>query len=157
MFDFCINIYNLGFREILFCISIYVSLFHLFGTMYLDYVCQFQSLPVEIIHLMDTYLSNLKEFISLMNSACQILIQTRFLLDPVEEKISLKFHLANFCSVIDGFRKKWKIQAWYLDVTSDQILDKFHTSCKYEARVWNYIVAIIKKKLSYSNYSLYLH
>ena len=129
MFDFCINIYNLGFREILFCISIYVSLFHLFGTMYLDYVCQFQSLPVEIIHLMDTYLSNLKEFISLMNSACQILIQTRFLLDPVEEKISLKFHLANFCSVIDGFRKKWKIQAWNLDVTSDQILDKFHTSC----------------------------
>ena len=57
---------------------------------------------------MDTYLSNLKEFISLMNSACQILIQTRFLLDPVEEKISLKFHLANFCSVIDGFRKKEK-------------------------------------------------
>ena len=156
MFNFCIDIYNLGFREILFCISIYVSLFHLFDTMYLDYVCQFQSLPVEIIHLMDTYLSNLKEFISLMNSACQILIQTRFLLDPVEEKISLKFHLANFCSVIDGFRKKWKIQAWYLDVTSDQILDKFHTS-RYEARVWNYIVAIIKKKLSYSNYSLYLH
>ena len=78
--------------------------------MYLDYVCQFQSLPVEIIHLMDTYLSNLKEFISLMNSACQILIQTRFLLDLVEEKISLKFHLANFCSVIDGFlEKKWKI------------------------------------------------
>ena len=77
--------------------------------MYLDYVCQFQSLPVEIIHLMDTYLSNLKEFISLMNSACQILIQTRFLLDLVEEKISLKFHLANFCSVIDVLEKKWKI------------------------------------------------
>ena len=99
---------HLGFREILFCISIYVSLFHLFYTMYLDYVCQFQSLPVEIIHLMDTYLSNLKEFISLMNSACQILIQTRFLLDPVEEKISLKFHLANLCSVIDRVQKKYR-------------------------------------------------
>ena len=29
-------------------------------------------------------------------------------------KISLKFHLANFCSVIDGNRKKWKLPVWYL-------------------------------------------